>query len=80
MSPLDGRSVKEFAIMFKATLGGHTRGEASWGSRSGNCLPSGFQGPECPEGGLGQMRARGGVCPLRLIGCLPLGPGLERDL
>ena len=44
MSPLDGRSVKEFAIMFKATLGGHTREEAPWGSRTGSCLPSGFQG------------------------------------
>lgn len=35
MSPLDGRSVKEFAILFKATTGGHTREEApgslEWG-------------------------------------------------
>lgn len=44
-------SVREFAVIFKATMGGHSSKEAA-GARNGGCLPRWFQGSEYPEDGL----------------------------
>lgn len=41
------------------------------GPRMGISLPSGPQGPEHPEGILGQILALGGRCPLRPAHCCP---------
>ena len=60
MSLLVGRCVKEFAVMFKATKGGHAREEDPQGPRTGICLPSGLQGPEHLHGILGAHSCSGG--------------------
>lgn len=69
MSYLMGE-VSEFAVMFKATMGGHTR-EKVPGGPEWECVQ--------PEEGLGRCGVSG-ACPLRLTDCLLCGGGLEQDL